>query len=36
MATVAHPIPPPAEAGERYEGLLAWLATTDHKKIGIL
>ena len=36
MATVAHPIPPPAEARERYEGLLAWLATTDHKKIGIL
>jgi cytochrome c oxidase subunit I len=36
MATVAHPIPPPAEASERYEGLLAWLATTDHKKIGIL
>src|SRR5687768_6411051 len=36
MATVAHPIPPPAETSERYEGLLAWLATTDHKKIGIL
>jgi len=36
MATVAQPIPPPAEASERYEGLLSWLATTDHKRIGIL
>ncbi|MDP8923716.1 MAG: cytochrome c oxidase subunit I [Chloroflexota bacterium] len=36
MATLAHPLPRPAEAGGRYEGLLAWLATTDHKKIGIL
>ena len=26
----------PAEVSARYEGLLAWLATTDHKKIGIL
>jgi cytochrome c oxidase subunit I len=36
MATVAHPSPHLPDASERYEGLLAWLATTDHKKIGIL
>ncbi|HZO28772.1 MAG TPA: cytochrome c oxidase subunit I [Chloroflexota bacterium] len=36
MATVAHEPSRPAEADERYSGLLAWLATTDHKRIGIL
>ncbi len=36
MATLAQPFPRPVEASPRYEGLLAWLATTDHKKIGIL
>ena len=36
MATVAHPIPEPSAADERYSGLLSWLATTDHKRIGIL
>jgi cytochrome c oxidase subunit 1/cytochrome c oxidase subunit I+III len=36
MATVAQPLPPPAEASVRFEGLLSWLATTDHKRIGIL
>jgi cytochrome c oxidase subunit 1/cytochrome c oxidase subunit I+III len=36
MATFAPAIPQPSEASDRYEGLLAWLTTTDHKKIGIL
>jgi heme/copper-type cytochrome/quinol oxidase subunit 1 len=36
MGTIARPGPHPAEASERHTGLLSWLATTDHKKIGIL
>src|SRR5437763_1864098 len=36
MATIAHPLPYPAAASERYTGLLSWLATTDHKRIGLL
>jgi cytochrome c oxidase subunit I len=36
MVTLAHPFPRPAEAHAPYQGVLAWLATTDHKKIGLL
>jgi cytochrome c oxidase subunit I len=36
MATVAQPYPELVEAEARYEGVLSWLATTDHKRIGII
>ena len=36
MATIAQPSPAPSEVSARYEGILSWLATTDHKRIGIL
>ena len=36
MATIAQPLHPALAERPRYEGLLSWLATTDHKRIGIL
>ncbi|MCC7366829.1 MAG: cytochrome c oxidase subunit I [Chloroflexi bacterium] len=36
MAAVAHPLPEASRPAERFQGLLSWLATTDHKRIGLL
>jgi cytochrome c oxidase subunit I len=36
MATISEPYPRPGEEATSYSGLLGWLTTVDHKRIGLL